>query len=183
VTNLANIVTYVLCSSCDNFTLCLDCFMGDKYTHHSAHAFTIQNESACNDVRKLNKIQPRLGPGRGFKHGAGCDSCKRVRTSFHRTNISRLSEHDINVSSVATTIFVGPVTRKRRQSIRNILSQSCTIISLPRQISCQCNILVFVAMEPSVEIVGEISWAHDSSVQSVRTTIYVSVVNPLKLLT
>jgi Zinc finger, ZZ type len=82
VTNLANIVTYALCSSCDNFTLCLDCFMGDKYTHHPAHAFTIQNEGACNDVRTLNKVHPRLGPGRGFKHGAGCDSCKKVPPSI-----------------------------------------------------------------------------------------------------
>jgi len=79
---LANVVTYVLCSSCENFTLCLDCFMDTKYQHHPAHEFTIQNEDRFDDANRLKEILPCLKPGRGIKHHACCDSCDRVRQSY-----------------------------------------------------------------------------------------------------
>ena len=75
---IANVITYVLCGTCDNFTLCLECFVDTKYTHHPAHEFTIQNEDRCDDIRLLKDVQSRLKPGRGLRHNARCDKCKAV---------------------------------------------------------------------------------------------------------
>ena len=78
---IANVVSYVMCESCDNFTLCLDCFMSDRYHHHPSHVFVYRNPDP-KDEPYLKKVNERLGPGRGFKHRAHCDECKQVYPLF-----------------------------------------------------------------------------------------------------
>lgn len=79
---IANVVTYVMCTTCDNFTLCVDCFMDDKkYIHHPGHAFSLQNADHYMDQQRLTEVSQRLGPGRGLKHRAHCDACKNVPPS------------------------------------------------------------------------------------------------------
>ena len=76
---IANVVTYVLCTTCDNFTLCIDCFMDDKkYQHHPAHEFLLKNQELFDNSRRLADVIQRLGPGRGLRHRAHCDECKQV---------------------------------------------------------------------------------------------------------
>jgi hypothetical protein len=75
----ANIVTYVMCDSCDNFTLCVDCFMSAKYHHHPAHGFTLKNPDHLANTSRYKEVFDRLGPGRGLKHRASCDECKKVQ--------------------------------------------------------------------------------------------------------
>src|SRR5215468_7839763 len=72
----ANIPTYVMCKSCDNFTLCLTCFMSDKYHHHPAHGFALKNAGLVPIVGA--EVLLRLNAGRGLKHRAHCDACKEV---------------------------------------------------------------------------------------------------------
>lgn len=74
---LANVVTYVMCDSCENFTLCVDCFLSDKYAHHPAHGFSLKNPDS-KDAPRLKELILRLGPGRGLRHRAHCDECKQV---------------------------------------------------------------------------------------------------------
>lgn len=81
---LANVVTYVMCDSCDNFTLCVSCFMADKYQHHPAHEFSLKNPEANDAVPYPQELFQRLAPGRGLKHRAHCDECKRVNPIPYR---------------------------------------------------------------------------------------------------
>jgi len=73
-----NVVTYVMCDACQNFTLCVDCFMSDKYSHHPAHSFTLKNQNVEENSPQLKDLVARLAPGRGIKHRAHCDECKSV---------------------------------------------------------------------------------------------------------
>jgi next to BRCA1 gene 1 protein len=66
-----------MCETCDNFTLCIDCFLSDKYQHHPAHAFALKNPDP-KDIPRSKEITQRLRPGRGLKHRAHCDECKEV---------------------------------------------------------------------------------------------------------
>jgi hypothetical protein len=77
---LANVVTYVICDSCENFTLCVDCFLSDKYAHHPGHGFSLKNPDS-KDTPRLKELILRLGPGRGLRHRAHCDECKQVFSS------------------------------------------------------------------------------------------------------
>ena len=73
----ANVVTYVMCDTCENFTLCVDCFLSDKYAHHPGHGFSLKNPDS-KDTPKVKALMLRLGPGRGLRHRAHCDECKQV---------------------------------------------------------------------------------------------------------
>jgi hypothetical protein len=84
---IGEVGTYVLCSTCDNFTLCLDCFMDDKYHHHPAHGFILENASLYENTSRLSEVRQRLGPGRGLKHRAHCDECNQVSTPQKPTNL------------------------------------------------------------------------------------------------
>jgi hypothetical protein len=77
-----NVPTYVICETCDNFTLCIKCFMGKQYHHHPAHGFALKNPQLLESDAQREAIEQRLGPGRGMKHRAHCDECKQV---IHQT--------------------------------------------------------------------------------------------------
>jgi hypothetical protein len=73
-----NVSTYVICEACDNFTLCLDCFMGKQYHHHPAHTFGLKNGQLIEHPAQREEVEQNLGPGRGMRHRAHCDECKQV---------------------------------------------------------------------------------------------------------
>ena len=78
---LADVVTYVMCGTCDNFTLCLDCFTSDKYHHHPDHAFSLSNPGPIQGTQQYKNVTDRLPAGRGLRHRAHCDECKQVFSS------------------------------------------------------------------------------------------------------
>ena len=80
---VGDVVTYVMCKTCDNFTLCLDCFMSDKYHHHPDHAFNLSNPEPIQGTQRYTDVTERLPAGRGLRHRAHCDECKTVLCSRH----------------------------------------------------------------------------------------------------
>lgn len=85
---VANVVTYVMCDTCENFTLCVDCFMSEKYHHHPAHEFSLKNPDRLTNTSRYKEVFERLGAGRGMKHRASCDECKQVRNT--RSHLSQI---------------------------------------------------------------------------------------------
>ena len=83
---LENVFTYVMCDRCENFTLCVECFMSNKYHHHQGHSFILKNSEPIRASPLFQEILGRLGPGRGFKHRAHCDECKQVN-QHHIANV------------------------------------------------------------------------------------------------
>ena len=75
---VAEVVTYVMCNACDNFTLCLECFLSDKYHHHPDHAFNLSNPGPIQGTQQYKDVSERLPAGRGLRHRAHCDECKQV---------------------------------------------------------------------------------------------------------
>ena len=65
-----------MCETCENFTLCVDCFLSVKYQHHPEHGFSLKNPDEKDS--RFKDLTDRLGPGRGLKHRAHCDECKQV---------------------------------------------------------------------------------------------------------
>lgn len=106
ILTIADVVTYVICGTCENFTLCIDCFMGNKYQHHPSHTFSLKNNNLSLSSPKYQEVIQRLSPGRGLKHRAHCDACKQVIPEHDLADSRTLWALDINVSNVATMIYV-----------------------------------------------------------------------------
>ena len=89
-----------MCDTCEDFTMCVDCFMSDKYHHHPGHGFSLKNPDHLANTSRYKEVFERLGPGRGMKHRASCDECKHVLTASlepkYLTALRILSESDIN---------------------------------------------------------------------------------------
>ena len=69
--------TFVTCTVCDDYDLCIPCHVGLKHGHHPSHAF----EPASKDT-VLDTFAVKLcSPGRNMRHGAICDGCDEVRFS------------------------------------------------------------------------------------------------------
>lgn len=69
--------TFVTCTVCDDYDLCIPCHVGLKHGHHPSHAF----EPASKDTI-LDTLAAKLcSPGRNMRHGAICDGCDEVRSS------------------------------------------------------------------------------------------------------
>lgn len=67
--------TFVTCTVCDDYDLCIPCHVGLKHGHHPSHAF----EPASEDTL-LDTLAAKLcSPGRNMRHGAICDGCDEVR--------------------------------------------------------------------------------------------------------
>jgi len=181
---IANVVTYVMCKDCDNFTLCVDCFMDDKkYHHHPAHAFTVQNSGNYTNQQRMSEVSQRLGPGRGLKHRAHCDACKNVFIPLDNfTDNNRiLWVSDINASNVVIMIFVTIVSNRPRQFILAIRLLQFTIISLPcsKVLSplLPMSIVMSIAMGLLAKMSRGVSAVFDLSAPSARISISASVAN------
>lgn len=63
--------TFVTCTVCDDYDLCIPCHVGLKHGHHPSHAF----EPASKDTI-LDTLATKLcSPGRNMHHSAICDGC------------------------------------------------------------------------------------------------------------
>lgn len=68
--------TFVTCTVCDDYDLCIPCHVGLKHGHHPSHAF----EPASKDTI-LDTLAAKLcSAGRNMRHGAICDGCDEVRS-------------------------------------------------------------------------------------------------------
>ncbi|KAI4133097.1 MAG: hypothetical protein LQ338_000362 [Usnochroma carphineum] len=64
---------FVTCNACDDFDLCIPCFVHSKHGHHPSHAFAPAHPST-----KLNNLATMLcTPGRNVRHFAICDGCDK----------------------------------------------------------------------------------------------------------
>jgi len=128
ILTIADVVTYVICGTCENFTLCIDCFMGNKYQHHPLHAFSLKNNNLSLSTPKYQEVIQRLSPGRGLKHRAHCDACKQVVPEHNLADSRTLLASDINVSNVVTTISVIIASNVPLLSTLSIVSPHSTTI-------------------------------------------------------
>ncbi|KAL8928574.1 MAG: hypothetical protein Q9208_001808 [Pyrenodesmia sp. 3 TL-2023] len=64
---------FVTCEACEDFDLCIPCFVGSKHGHHPSHAFAPAHPSM-----KLDGTTTLLcAPGRNLRHYAICDGCNK----------------------------------------------------------------------------------------------------------
>ncbi|KAL8940335.1 MAG: hypothetical protein Q9211_002329 [Gyalolechia sp. 1 TL-2023] len=62
---------FVTCNNCEDFDLCLPCFVSLKHGHHPGHAFVSARPST-----ELDPVARALcAPGRNIRHFAICDGC------------------------------------------------------------------------------------------------------------
>lgn len=66
--------TFVTCTVCDDYDLCIPCHVGLKHGHHPSHAF----EPASKDTALDAFAHKLCSPGRNMPHGAICDGCDEV---------------------------------------------------------------------------------------------------------
>lgn len=66
---------FVTCAACEDFDLCIPCFVGSKHGHHPSHAFAPAHPSTKLD----NSVAKLCIPGRNMRHHAVCDGCDQVR--------------------------------------------------------------------------------------------------------
>ncbi len=65
---------FVTCKTCEDFDLCIPCFVGLKHGHHPSHPFAPAHPST-----KLDNTATLLcAPGRNLRHHAVCDGCDKV---------------------------------------------------------------------------------------------------------
>ena len=66
--------SFVTCTVCEDYDLCVSCHMGLKHGHHPSHAFMPASEET-----KLSALASKLlAPGRDIRHSAICDGCDKV---------------------------------------------------------------------------------------------------------
>ena len=66
--------TFVTCTVCDDYDLCVPCHVGLKHGHHPSHTFEPASEDTV-----LDPLAAKLcSPGRNMRHGAICDGCDEV---------------------------------------------------------------------------------------------------------
>lgn len=63
--------SFVTCTACDDFDLCLPCHEENKHGHHPAHGF----DRATDGTRLSMLATSQLAPGRNVRHDATCDGC------------------------------------------------------------------------------------------------------------
>ena len=69
--------TFVTCTVCEDYDLCIPCHVSLKHGHHPSHAFEPASEDTV-----LDTLAAKLcAPGRNMRHGAICDGCDEVRSS------------------------------------------------------------------------------------------------------
>ena len=66
--------TFVTCTVCDDYDLCIPCHVGLKHGHHPSHAF----EPASKDTILSTLATKLCSPGRNMAHSAICDGCDEV---------------------------------------------------------------------------------------------------------
>ncbi|KAL8826649.1 MAG: hypothetical protein Q9191_003665 [Dirinaria sp. TL-2023a] len=65
--------SFVTCTVCEDYDLCVSCHMGLKHGHHPNHAFMPASEET-----KLSALASKLlAPGRDIRHSAICDGCDK----------------------------------------------------------------------------------------------------------
>lgn len=76
---------FVTCKTCEDFDLCVTCFLGSKHGHHPGHTFA----PACSSTKLDSKATMLCAAGRNMRHYAICDGCDKVSlvysTSCHST--------------------------------------------------------------------------------------------------
>ncbi|KAF2718759.1 hypothetical protein K431DRAFT_287360 [Polychaeton citri CBS 116435] len=65
--------SFVTCTDCDDYDLCIDCFTDDKHGHHPGHAFDRATEKTVLPAA----AGTMLAAGRGVRHHAICDGCDK----------------------------------------------------------------------------------------------------------
>ncbi|KAL8763044.1 MAG: hypothetical protein Q9184_001071 [Pyrenodesmia sp. 2 TL-2023] len=65
---------FVTCEACEDFDLCIPCFVGSKHGHHPSHAFAPAHPSTQLD----SKTTLLCAPGRNLRHYAICDGCDKI---------------------------------------------------------------------------------------------------------
>ena len=68
--------SFVTCTSCEDYDLCIPCHTDNKHGHHPKHGFT----PAVEDTVLEPIAQALLAPGRNSGHNAICDGCDKVRS-------------------------------------------------------------------------------------------------------
>jgi next-to-BRCA1 protein 1 len=65
--------SFVTCTACDDYDLCIPCHIDNKHGHHPKHGFT----PAVKDTVLEPIAQALLAPGRNSGHNAICDGCDK----------------------------------------------------------------------------------------------------------
>lgn len=89
--------TFVTCTVCEDYDLCIPCHVGLKHGHHPSHAFEPASEDTV-----LDTLAAKLcAPGRSMRHGAICDGCDEVRSfkSFSRIHTDKTRTSVVSVTS------------------------------------------------------------------------------------
>jgi hypothetical protein len=69
--------SFVTCTSCEDYDLCIPCHVDNKHGHHPKHGFT----PAVEDTNLEPIAQALLAPGRNSGHNAICDGCDKVSSN------------------------------------------------------------------------------------------------------
>lgn len=69
---------FVTCQACEDFDLCIPCFIGSKHGHHPSHGFA----PACGSMKLDSLASALCSPGRNIRHYAICDGCDKVGFSI-----------------------------------------------------------------------------------------------------
>jgi hypothetical protein len=90
--------SFVTCTACEDFDLCIPCHVGLQHGHSPKHAFMPAVESVTLDP--LAKVL--LTPGRNAHHHAICDGCDKVSTQSSATQSKTdiFSTFTVSVTSV-----------------------------------------------------------------------------------
>lgn len=67
--------TFVTCTVCDDYDLCIPCHVDLKHGHHPSHSFEPASKETVLDALAVKLCSP----GRNMRHGAICDGCDEVR--------------------------------------------------------------------------------------------------------
>jgi len=65
--------SFVTCTSCEDYDLCIPCHLDNKHGHHPNHGFT----PAVEGTTLEGLAQALLAPGRNSRHNAICDGCDK----------------------------------------------------------------------------------------------------------
>jgi next-to-BRCA1 protein 1 len=66
--------SFVTCTSCEDYDLCLNCLSSNKHGHHPAHVLTPVSKQIFLTAKNMRQC----AAGRSFKHAAICDGCDKV---------------------------------------------------------------------------------------------------------
>ena len=89
--------TFVTCTVCDDYDLCIPCHVDLKHGHHPSHAL----EPASKDT-VLDILATKLcSPGRNMRHSAICDGCDEV-LDLKLVSMIHADKHRTSVASVTS---------------------------------------------------------------------------------